>query len=129
MHPAAHGGEEESPGQEAEHRHVQPDAHVPGQGGGQGGEGPAAAAQQVEEEALVETLQKVVEAPDMQECPLPSLLYGAPEGALHQPAQHVEVGGRALPAGHSPALQGHRLDTKPAGASLMPQGLKYAIFK
>ena len=72
LHPAADRSEGETAGQESKHRHVEPDADVP-----------AAAAEQVEEETLMEPLQQVVQAS---------------ESALHQSSQGVEVGRMSLSA-------------------------------
>ena len=96
LHPAADRSEGKPPSQETEHRHVEPDANVP-----------TAAAEEVEEETLVEPLQQVVQAS---------------EGTLHQPSQGVKVSRMSLSAVDSATFQSDSLNAKPMKEAMVATG-------
>ena len=86
LHPATNGSEGKPSSKKSKHRHVESDADIP-----------AATAEQVEEETLVESLQQVVQT---SEC------------ALHQSTQRVKVGRMSLSAVHSSSFQSYSFNAE-----------------
>ena len=86
LHPATNGSEGKPSSKESKHRHVESDADIP-----------AATAEQVEEETLVESLQQVVQT---SEC------------ALHQSPQGVKVSRMSFSTVHSSSFQSYSFNAE-----------------